>query len=114
MLRMSARDGPGTVGVTLAGMRRRDVLGTHREAIRCAAARHNARSIALVGSVARGDDTDVSDYDFLTDFLPGTTLFDIAGLKVALEDLLGREVDVVCAADLKDKYRGMLKEAIPL
>lgn len=75
-----------------------DVLGKHRQAIRSAAARHNARSIALVESVARGDDTETSDYDFLTDFLPGTTLFDIATLKVELEDLLGRDVDVVYAA----------------
>ena len=49
MLRLSARDGPGTVGATPAGMRRHDVLGKHREAIRSAAARHNARSIALWG-----------------------------------------------------------------
>ena len=70
--------------------RREEILVKHREAIRSAASRHRASSIALVGSVARGDDTDASDYDFLTDFLPGATLFDMAGLKVELEDLLGR------------------------
>ena len=86
----------------------------HREAIRAAAARNRASSIALVGSVARGDDTDGSDYDFLTDFLPTATLFDIAGLQIELEELLAAEVDVVYAAGLKDHCRGMVKDAIML
>jgi len=91
-----------------------DVLDKHRDAIRSEALRHNARSIALVGSVARGNDTDASDYDFLVDFLPGTTLFDIAGLKIQLEDLLGSKVDVVSVAGLRDYCQGMLSESIPL
>lgn len=99
----------------LRGMDRRDeVLVRHREAIRAAASRHNASSIALVGSVARGDDADSSDYDFLAEFLPGTTLFDIAGLELELQDLLGRDVDVVEASALKEKCRGMLEDAILL
>ena len=96
-------------------MTRRDtVLVRHREAIRAAAVRNRARSIALVGSVARGDDTDASDYDFLTDFLPEATLFDIAGLQIELAELLDAEVDVVYAAGLKDTHRGMTNDAIVL
>lgn len=91
-----------------------DVLDKHRYAIRSEALRHNARSIALVGSVARRDDTDASDYDFLVDFLPGTTLFDMAGLQIELERLLESKVDIVSAAGLKDRCRGMLTDAIPL
>ncbi len=94
--------------------RREEILVKHREAIRSAASRHKASSIALVGSVARGDDTDASDYDFLTDFLPGATLFDMAGLKVELEDLLGGDVDVVDADGLDEKSHGMRQEAITL
>ena len=94
--------------------RRKDILGTHRAAIREAALRNNARSIALVGSVARGEDTSASDYDFLVDFLPGTSLFDIAGLRIELEDLLDSTVDVISLAGLKDHCRGMLDDAIPL
>ena len=96
-------------------MTRRDrVLVKHREAIRAAAARNRAYSIALVGSVARGDDADESDYDFLADFLPEATLFDIAGLQLDLEELLDAEVDIVYAAGLKDTHRGMDKDAIAL
>ncbi len=66
--------------------KRLDVVGRHRSAIRAAAARNKARSIALVGSVARGDDAERSDYDFLVDFDEGVTLFDIGGLKADLDD----------------------------
>ena len=86
----------------------------HREAIRAAAERNRARSIALVGSMAREDDEAESDYDFLADFRPGVTLFDIAGLQIELEEMLGAEVDIVPASCLKDSHRSMLDDAIVL
>ena len=95
------------------GMSRRDlILVEHREAIRRAAVNHKARSIALVGSTARGEDTDKSDYDFLADFLPGATLFDHAALELALEDILAGAVDVMSAAAAKDRFPGMFEEAV--
>ncbi len=94
--------------------RRDDVLDKHRETIRSEAFRHNARSISLVGSIARGEDTNASDYDFLVDFLPGTTLFDMAGLQIELESLLGKSVDIISLSGLKERCRGMLSDAIPL
>lgn len=96
-------------------MTRRDkVLVEHRDSIRAAARRNKARSIALVGSVARGDDTADSDYDFLIEFEPRTSLFDLARLQAELEDLLGGEVDIVNAARLRDSHRGMAGDAIAL
>ncbi len=95
------------------GMSRRDlVLVEHRKAIRRAAVNHKARSIALVGSTARGEDTDKSDYDFLADFLPGTTLFDHAALELALEDILEGAVDVMSAAAAKERFPEMFGEAV--
>ena len=94
--------------------RREDVLGKHRADIRAAAARNKAESIALVGSVARGDDNDDSDHDFLARFKAGASLFDQAGLKLELEELLGGNVDVISAGGLKDKHRGILQDAIAL
>ena len=91
-----------------------DVVSRLRADIRDAAARSKAVSIALVGSVARGDDGAGSDYDFLVDFGEGVTLFDIGGLKADLEDLLGAEVDVVPRNGLRDRCAGMLSDAIPL
>ena len=94
--------------------RREQVVGRFRAEIRDAAARNKATAIALVGSVARGDDDAHSDYDFLVDFDRGVTLFDIGGLKADLEDLLGTDVDVVPRSCLRDRYRTMLADAIPL
>ena len=102
-------------GAAFCGMgRREDVVGRLRADIRDDAARSEAISIALVGSVARGDDGAGSDYDFLVDFSEGVTLFDIGGLKADLEDLLGAEVDVVPRNGLRDRCAGMLSDAIPL
>ena len=96
-------------------MTRRDrVLGDHRDAIVAAAAANKATSIALVGSVARAEDTADSDYDFLADFAEGASLFDHAGLELALEDLLGAEVDVISRGGLRSKHAGILADAIPL
>ena len=85
-----------------------------KTAIRAAARRSRARSIALVGSVARGDDTDRSDFDFLVDFEDDADLFDVAGLKVDLEDLLGQPVDIVDSAAARESHIAMFEDAIPL
>lgn len=94
--------------------RRDEVLTTHREAIRAIAARHNADHIALIGSVARGEDTEDSDYDFLGNFRSGTSLFDIAALTEELESLLGRHVDVVSIGGLRPEDGQVIEEAILL
>ena len=56
--------------------------------------------IYLFGSVARGEASDESDVDFLVDFEPGRSLLDLGGLRVELEALLGRRVDVVTEAGI--------------
>lgn len=57
--------------------------------------RYNVKRAALFGSVVRGDGTPTSDIDMLIDPPPRFSLFDLAGLKVDLEDILQRTVDVV-------------------
>ena len=96
-------------------MTRRDlVLGTHRAAIKAAAAANKATSLALVGSVARGEDRADSDYDFLATFAEGASLSDHAGLELALEDLLGAHVDVISRGGLKPKHAGILADAVTM
>lgn len=94
--------------------RREKILTSHRQAIRDAALRHNARSIALVGSVARGDDTNNSDCDFVAEFLPGASLFDHAALEIALEKILDNPVDVLSAAAVRERFPSMGEEAIKI
>lgn len=65
------------------------------------ATRHNAQSIAVFGSVARGQDNRRSDVDLLVE--PGSSLFDVVRLEDALTALLGCPVDVVSAGALLDR-----------
>lgn len=85
-----------------------------RDEILALAARHGARSIALFGSAARGDDGPGSDIDFLVDFEPGRSLFDLGRLQDALSTLLGRRVDIVSAGALKPRDEKIRREAIAL
>ena len=94
---------------------RDDVLVTHRAAIVEAAKRRNFRNIALVGSVARGDNTPDSDVDFLVETEPQkSTLFGLGGLISDLKEILGVDVDVALRGTLRPSCRGMLEDAIPL
>ncbi len=94
--------------------RRNDVLVRHREAILAAARNRRGRRVALVGSVARGNDTHNSDYDFLVDFDDDVSLFDMAGLQVDLEDILGGRVDIVPRSSVKEHCQDMFKDAVAL
>lgn len=87
-------------------------LETHRLAIVAAVHRHKAANARVFGSVARGTDTEGSDIDILVDALPGATLFDLGGLQVELEELLGVRTDVLTPEDLPEYMRGeVLAEA---
>jgi uncharacterized protein len=90
------------------------LIDTHRKAISELARRHKGRTIAVFGSVARGDDTEASDVDFLVEFEPGSSLFDTLHLQEALRDLLDREVDVVSAGGLTDRDDHIRREAVTL
>jgi uncharacterized protein len=50
----------------------------------------------IFGSYARGEQTKNSDVDILVEInLPQFSLFDFVGLKLQLEDLLNKKVDLV-------------------
>jgi predicted nucleotidyltransferase len=57
-------------------------------------ARHHGRSVALSGSVARGEERTGTDMDFLVDFEPGTRAFEGPLLGAELEEALGVPVDI--------------------
>jgi len=50
---------------------------------------------ALFGSAARGETTESSDVDMLVEFLPNTRGLDFFGLRLDLEEALGRPVDLL-------------------
>ena len=96
-------------------MRPSIVLDLKRSAIREAAGRFRTANPRVFGSVLHGTDHDGSDIDLLVDALPGATLFDLGGLQVELESLLGLHVDLLTPGDLPPKFRAkVLAEARPV
>ncbi|NHB87306.1 nucleotidyltransferase family protein [Photorhabdus tasmaniensis] len=91
------------------------ILDLKRNAVREAASRFRAANPRIFGSVLHGTDRDGSDLDLLVDALPGATLFDLGGLQIELESLLGIHVDLLTPADLPPKFRAkVLAEAQPI
>jgi predicted nucleotidyltransferase len=96
-------------------MRPSQALDLKRSAVRETVSRYRVTNPRIFGSVLRGTDLDGSDLDLLVDALPGTTLFDLGGLQVELESLLGIHVDLLTPTDLPPKFRGqVLAEAKPV
>ncbi|HVW31966.1 MAG TPA: nucleotidyltransferase domain-containing protein [Acidimicrobiia bacterium] len=62
----------------------------------------------------RGEDDAGSDIDFLVEFEPGSSLFDLLHLQDDLSELLGVPADVVSAGGLKPRDDHIRLEAIPL
>ncbi len=84
-------------------------LAAHREEL----ARIGVRSLALFGSVARGEDRPGSDIDLLVEFNQPTSLFELFAIRRRLEEILGRRVDLVPRDGLKPRVRdAVLREAI--
>jgi uncharacterized protein len=93
----------------------RTLLYTRRAEILAVAACHGATNVRVFGSVARGDDHSGSDVDLLVDMEPGHSLFDLGGLLIDLQRLLGLDVDVVTEKGLRPRIRAeVLREAVPL
>ena len=96
-------------------MKPSDALRAHRESICQATHRYRTTNPRVFGSALRGDDRDGSDLDLLVDALPGVTLFDLGGLQMELEELLGVPVDLLTPGDIPSKMRArVLEEAQPI
>jgi predicted nucleotidyltransferase len=85
------------------------------DAVKALAGRFPVKNPRLFGSTLSQTDHERSDIDLLVDALPGATLFDLGGLQVELEDLLGCRVDLVTPEDLPVAFRArILAQAKPL
>ncbi len=91
------------------------VIGPKRAELMIVLRKHRARNPRVFGSVVRSEATKRSDLDLLVDFDPGASAFDQIELKMDLERLLRRRVDVVEPAGLHWLIRPqVLFEAVPL
>lgn len=90
-------------------------LRERREEIVEVARKHGAHNIRVFGSIARGDTTEVSDIDFLVDLEDRSSLFDLGGLLMDLQDLLGCDVDLVTRSALRPRVaERVLADAVDL
>lgn len=69
------------------------------------ATQYGATDVRAFGSVARSDADESSDIDLLVRLTPGRHEYDIGGLLMGLQDLLGRRVDVVAERALRSLIR---------
>ena len=96
-------------------MTRAEQIKQNRKDILRLAKRYGVTEMRVFGSTARGEDTPESDIDFLVEMEPGRSLFDLGGLLVDLENLLGCKVDVLTEKSLHWYIREkVLHEAKPL
>lgn len=83
-------------------------IDDHRIALADLCRQHHVRSLSVFGSATRDDfDSDRSDVDLLVEFAPpieGEYANAYFGLREALEDLFGREVDLVAVSALRNPY----------
>ncbi len=75
--------------------------------------KYGVKSLAVFGSMARGDDHEGSDVDMLVRFEGKATFDNFMGLKLDLEDLLGRRVDLLTPKCLRPEMETEIeREAI--
>ena len=67
--------------------------------------KYAVKSLAVFGSMARGDDREGCDFDILVTFEGPATFDDSFDLKFHLEDALGRPVDLVTTKALRPEMR---------
>lgn len=91
------------------------LTGQHLKGIADLCSRYRVRRLALFGSAVRDDfDPRRSDFDFLVEFEglpPGDHADSYFGLLQELESLLGRPIDLVESAMLRNPYRRQEIEA---
>ncbi len=86
-----------------------DIIKVHQDHLNDFA----VKELFLFGSVARGEETENSDVDFLVNFHRPVGLFTLLGLKAYLEEILGCSVDIGTPDSLRPHLREtVLKEVI--
>lgn len=93
--------------------RKDDILKALGSAMPELRAKFAIQSIAIFGSIARGDDDPKSDVDILIQFEPDArvSLFTLARVQSFLEDTLHQQIDIVeDHANLRPSFRRRIEE----
>jgi uncharacterized protein len=91
-----------------------ELLRSKLPLFRTLATAHRLSTVAVFGSVARGEASHTSDVDLLCGTMPGTTLLDIAAFEEEMEMALGFPITVLTRNSLTRDDETILKDAIEL
>jgi predicted nucleotidyltransferase len=80
-------------------------LRLYKNEIETIAAQYGVKNIRVFGSVARGEEREQSDVDFIVEMEKGRTLFDRIGFKQELQRLLHVKVDVISEKAIKPRFQ---------
>lgn len=76
---------------------------------------HGVTQAGLFGSVIRGEAREDSDIDILVELKKDLSLFDFIGIKLEIEEKLGKKVDLVEYSTLKPLMKDkVLKEQLKI
>lgn len=76
---------------------------------------YNIKKAGLFGSAVRGELNEDSDVDILVEIRGDISLLDFVGIKLEIEEVLGRKVDLVEYATIKPLLRDtILKEQVAI
>ncbi len=81
------------------------LIETHRQQLLALAHRRGVSNVRVFGSMARGDAGDDSDVDLLVTLAPGNSALALGGLRIDVQELLGRPVDVLTESALHPALR---------
>ena len=88
----------------------KEVIEQHRPELK---SQFHVAKIGVFGSYARGDQKKRSDVDFLVSFDKAINYFELAGLKIYIEEITGLKSDVVPSHNLRPEFReDVYKEVI--
>jgi predicted nucleotidyltransferase len=72
--------------------------------------KHGIQKAAICGSFARGEESKDSDIDILVEISEDLSLFDFVELKLEIEKIVGREVDLIEYDTIKSAIKESLLE----
>ena len=70
--------------------------------------RLGVKSLAVFGSVARGEASPESDVDILVEFNKSVGLFEFVGVKLRLEEILDTTADLATADAIRESMRAQI------
>jgi predicted nucleotidyltransferase len=92
---------------------RRNVILRSLRAHKTELENQGVKSLAIFGSVARGEAQRHSDIDILVEFSKPVGLFEFIGVKEYLESIVGRPVDLVTPDAIRpDMKAKIIREAV--